>query len=356
MATAVPGQQSGAAGIARVWSAPPVLALRMRLKRQRLCLRGRRARRALTPVVDRTGAIRPGMVLVFATIRNEAERLAHFLRHYRALGAGHFLFVDNASDDGSVALLADQPDVSLWQTGASYKAARYGMDWMHALLGLHGHGHWCAVVDADELLVYPHWPTRPLPALAAWLEARGQRALAALMVDLYPDGPLSQAAIAPDADPTEVLCWFDPANTIFAAHPQHGATLALGGPRARAFFAQTPQRIPTQSKVPFLRWDRRNAFVNSTHAILPRRLMDLPARDGGEALSGVLLHTKFLPSIAERSAEEITRRQHFAQPRAYLPYYQALIADPVLRVPASARLEGWQSLEAAGLMGRSDWA
>lgn len=328
----------------------------MALKRQRLVMRGRLAARALRPVADRTVSIRPGGVLVFATIRNEAERLGHFLRHYRALGAAHFLFVDNASDDGSVALLADQPDVSVWHTTAGYKAARYGMDWMHALLGRYGHGHWCAIVDADELLVYPHWPTRPLPALADWLDAQGQKALAALMVDLYPDGRLSEAGVAPDADPTEALCWFDSAGYIITRHPLHGTPVALGGPRARAFFADSPGRMPTQSKMPFLRWNRRWAFMNSTHAILPLRMARLQALDGGEALTGALLHTKFLPSVGARSAEEIGRQQHFANPEAYGAYYRALMADPVLRVPGSARLTGWRALEDAGLMGRSDWA
>ena len=47
------------------------------------------------------------------TVRNEIVRLPYFLDYYRRLGAGHFLVVDNGSDDGTHEYLADQPDVSV---------------------------------------------------------------------------------------------------------------------------------------------------------------------------------------------------------------------------------------------------
>ncbi len=47
--------------------------------------------------------------------------------------------VDNGSTDGSAELLAGEPDVSLWTTGTSYKASRFGVDWLTWLQVLHGH-------------------------------------------------------------------------------------------------------------------------------------------------------------------------------------------------------------------------
>ena len=41
--------------------------------------------------------------------------LDDFLRHYRALGVDRFVVLDNGSTDGSVDLLARQPDVDLYQ-------------------------------------------------------------------------------------------------------------------------------------------------------------------------------------------------------------------------------------------------
>ena len=108
--------------------------LRLRARRQWYLGRAIRRRGRLTPVADRTGAIGPDSILAFVTQRNEGVRLPYFLDYYRRLGIDHFLFVDNDSDDGSRAYLAAQPDVSLWMTTDSYKASRFGMDWIAWLL------------------------------------------------------------------------------------------------------------------------------------------------------------------------------------------------------------------------------
>ena len=97
----------------------------MRLRRKRCHLRAWRRSRELSVVRDRTGAIKADAIIVLSTVRNERVRLPFFLRYYRKLGVDHFLIVDNGSDDGSREYLAEQPDVSLWATGAGYKQARF---------------------------------------------------------------------------------------------------------------------------------------------------------------------------------------------------------------------------------------
>lgn len=330
-------------------------AYRLRNLRRLLLARAIHRRRQLTPLADRTAAIRRGDILGFLCVRNEAQRLPFVLDHHRRLGVRHFLVVDNASTDGTAALLRDQPDVSLWQTGASYKASRFGMDWLTWLLMRHGHGHWCLTLDADEILVYPHWQTRPLPALTDWLDGQGQPCLGALTVDLYPEGPVSQASYAPGQDPVQVLQWFDAGNYQVQVQPRMRNLWIQGGARARAFFAQTPRRAPTLNKIPLVRWHWRHAYVNSTHALLPPRLNQVYATDGGELTTGVLLHTKFLPGIVERSAEEKSRGEHFADGAQYASYYDHLTRDPVLHSSTSTRYTGWRQLEALGLMSRGGW-
>lgn len=330
-------------------------AYQWRRRRQLRLARALARWRDLASIADRTERIAPGDVLVFVTLRNEATRLPYFLQHYRALGVRHFLVVDNDSTDGSRDLLADAGDVSLWHTRASYRRARFGMDWMQALLMRHGHGHWCLTVDADELLIYPHHETRPLPALTDWLDARGDVALGALMLDLFPQGPLDRVRYRPGQDPTEVLAWYDSANYTIQRKRDTGALRIQGGPRARMFFADRPERGPTLTKVPLVRWNWRYVYTNSTHAMLPRHLNRIYDTEGGEKLSGVLLHTKFLPEIAAKSAEEKTRRQHFGEPGAFDAYYDALTRAPDLWHAHASRYRGWRQLEAEGLMSRGEW-
>ncbi|SIO48952.1 Glycosyl transferase family 2 [Rhodovulum sp. ES.010] len=327
----------------------------MRWTRRRLLVRALRKHSQLRPVVDRTVAIRKGDILGFSTVRNEAERLPYFLRHHRALGVAHFLFVDNASDDGTRDYLAAQPDVSLWCTGHSYKLSRFGIDWLTWLMMRFGHGHWCLTLDADELLVYPHHDTRDLTALTAWLDARGRPAMGAILLDLYPKGPVGAPDYRPGQDPTEVLGWFDAGNITTKYQPPLRNLLVRGGVRARMFFADAPARAPTLSKTPLIRWKRHYAYVSSTHSALPARLNRVRGLEAGGLPSGVLLHTKFLPSIVAKSREEKRRREHFANSALYETYYDALIANPELWCPESIRLEGWRQLEALGLMSRGDW-
>ncbi|MFN3661453.1 glycosyltransferase family 2 protein [Yoonia sp.] len=332
-----------------------LMAYRMRWKRRRFLFRIWRKRHEITPVQVRPDAIRPDTILCFATVRNEMARLPYFLEHYRKLGIGHFLFVDNASDDGTSAFLAVQPDASLWTTSHSYRLSRFGMDWLGWLQWQYGHGHWCLSVDADELLTYPYADSRDLCDLTRHLDQRGVTSLGAIMLELYPKGPISAIQHDPATDPIQSLNWFDPANYREKLHPVYQNLWVQGGVRDRVFFTTRPERAPTLSKVPLVRWHWRQVYVSSTHQMLPRRLNHVFDRQGGQRVTGVLLHTKFLPDIMPKSHEEMTRRQHFENSNLYTAYHEELAQGPDLWSPQSCRYEGWEQLTALGLMSKGDW-
>ncbi|MGY6547458.1 MAG: glycosyltransferase family 2 protein [Roseinatronobacter sp.] len=327
---------------------------RMRWKARRL--NGRAILRARDLQLVRRGQWERGAILLFCTIRNEIERIDWFFSHYRRLGVEHFIFIDNDSTDGTRERLMAAPDATVYATRASYKASRFGMDWITWAMLRHGCGHWCVVADADELLIYPHWPSRPLGALTAWLDRENLPVLPAMMLELYPKGPLDAVPCLPGADPVEVLTWFDAANYTITHRPLLDCLLIQGGPRARQFFGTTPQRAPTLTKLPLIKWSARNAWVNSTHSILPRHLNRVFDETGGERISGMLLHTKFLPTIVEKARIEKARGQHFGNAPVFDAYYDSLACAPDLWTPGSTRYEGWEQLEALGLISRGGWA
>lgn len=329
---------------------------RLRLQRKRWRIRALRKRRQLTNVRNHTANIRPDDILLFSTFRNEEVRLPFFLEYYRKLGVTQFLMVDNDSTDGGGDYLAQQPDVSLWHTTGSYKRARFGVDWLNWLQRKYGHGHWCLVVDPDEFLVYPFCDTRPLQALTDWLDASSIKSFGAMLVDMYPKGPMGQTPYTRGQDPLDIACWFDSGNLSISKNHRFGNLWIQGGPRARMFFPDAPERAPALNKIPLVKWDRRYTYASSTHMLLPRGLNLVYDEWGGEKASGALLHTKFLDTFSAKAEEELERGQHYAASHEYKAYAASLSKDPDLWCKWSEKYINWRQLEILGLMSKGNWA
>ncbi len=328
----------------------------LRLERKKYLVRAWRKSRSLRTVVNRTEAIKYKDVLCFCTLRNERPRLPYFLSYYRDRGIRHFFFVDNDSDDGSREYLAEQPDCSVWTTADSYKRARFGMDWINRLLRLYGHRHWCLVVDPDEFLVYPFSDTRPIPALTDWLESSSIKSFGAMLLDMYPKGPITAQPYQEGQDPFEIACWFDAGNYTIERNWDYGNLWIQGGPRARSFFLDKPARAPALNKIPLVRWHKSYTYASSTHMLLPRGLNLVYDEWGGEKTSGVLLHAKFLDTFTEKATEELERKQHYAASAEYRAYADGLSQNPDFWTKWSERYINWRQLEILGLMSKGNWA
>lgn len=329
---------------------------RLRIQRKRWRIRALRKRTELSSVKNRSGKTRPDDIFLFVTLRNERIRLPYFLKYYRDLGVNHFFIVDNGSDDGSRAYLESQHDVSLWHTGASYRRARFGADWLNWLLRRHAHGHWALVVDVDEFFVYPFCDTRPIRALTDWLDASSVRSFGAMLLDMYPKGKFGAQPYAEGQNPFEITDWFDSGNYMISRNEFYGNLWIQGGPRARAFFDDMPKKAPALNKVPLVKWDRAYTFVSSTHMLLPRGLNLVFDEWGGEKVSGCLLHAKFLNTFAAKSEEEMQRKEHFSSSQEYAAYNAKLSENPDLWCKWSEKYINWRQLEILGLMSKGNWA
>ncbi|WP_353392892.1 glycosyltransferase family 2 protein [Ruegeria sp. HU-ET01832] len=328
----------------------------MRLRRKRRILRCVRKRRDLSTVSNNTGKIKRRDTLLMSVVRNEKIRLPYFLEYYRKLGVNHFLFVDNDSDDGTAEFLAAQPDVSVWHTNASYRRATFGIDWSNYLLRKYAHGHWVLTVDPDEFFIYPFCDTRPLRALTDWLDGCAVRSFGTMLLDMYPRGPVDAQVYTEGQDPFEIARWFDSGNYMITRNPEYGNLWIQGGPRARVFFRDTPSKAPALNKIPLVKWDRRYAYVSSTHSLLPRGLNQVYDEWGGEKTSGALLHAKLINTLGEKAREEMGRRQHYRKSGEYQAYAQGLDEQPVFWCTWSEKYINWRQLEILGLMSKGNWA
>ncbi|MCJ8138362.1 glycosyltransferase family 2 protein [Falsirhodobacter halotolerans] len=328
----------------------------LRVRREWHRLRAWRRLADLKGVANRTGRIQRGDILLFCTLRNERIRLPYFFDYYRRMGVNHFLFVDNGSDDGTRDYLVRQEDASVWTTTASYRRAHFGVDWLNGLQGRFGHNHWCLTVDADEFLVYPFCDTRPLRALTDWLQSCSIRSMSAMMLDMYPKGSIGAKPYHEGQNPFEIAEWFDPGNYQISRNGQYGNVWIQGGPRGRAFFGDAPYSAPALNKIPLVRWNRRYAYISSTHMMLPRGLNSTYDRWGGEQVSGCLMHAKFIDTFGAKAQEEMRRGEHYAQSREYAAYRERIEAEPDLWTRWSERYVNWRQLEILGLISKGNWA
>jgi len=283
-------------------------------------------RRPVAPTLRRLDSRRltpTASVPAFACVRNELQRLPAMLEHHRRLGVDTFHVVDNGSTDGSVDYLRAQPDVHLWATAESYAAARYGTDWMLALMADHSGDGWRLVVDADELFVYPGYEHTSIVELCRHLDREGADALLALMVDMYSDRPIAETDYETGADPLSVCPWFDrqPWTTRrdeFAGHDAHPSF--FGGARLRVFGVPPDVDVDTYytvNKVPLFRGTSGLSPSPGFHWI-----------DGGRVSAGraALLHWKYLAGLATDARREADRGEHWAEASQYRRYAVALDA------------------------------
>lgn len=333
----------------------PFAAYSRRYERKRRLISAARRSLDLRKRRVATDQIKPGDILLFATLRNEAPRLDYFLSYYRDLGVDHFLIVDNGSDDGSAEMLEAATDVSLWSTHSSYRQSNFGVHWLNALMHRYAHGHWCVVVDPDEFLVYPHCDTRDLRMLTEHLDAADRVSMGTILLDLYGDGPVADTTCAAGENPVAAAPWFDPANYFMRRNDRYRNLWIQGGPRLRAFFADRPMHAPALNKIPLVKWSRGSVYVSSTHALLPRKYNITYDHESGERLTGALLHTKFLATMSHKVAEEVERGEHFADGREYRAYSQQIDRGLTLWTEHSVTYEDWRQLVALGLMSRGGW-
>lgn len=278
-----------------------------------------------------------GEVRLFAIVKNEQSRLPYFLEYYRKLGFDRFFFLDNASEDGTVAYLLEQPDCHVFSTSNLYSEAKSGIRWMKELLDLYGQGHWCLVADADELLVYPHCEEIGIHHFCEYLDREGSDIFFAFLLDMYPKDDLAKAVCVPGKPFLEITPFFDKDYTFVDRIHLRGEKPfppqeVIGGPRSRCFYGDQGKdsylrrltmhvieravmnlrnrgipfpyirlKATPIYKVPLVKWKKGYAYTASTHIINPMRL---------SAVSGALLHFKFFSDFHERAVKAVKSGQY----------------------------------------------
>lgn len=265
------------------------------------------------------------------------------------LGIDEFIVVDNRSTDGLAALLKGRPGLSYFYADGEYRSARFGVDWVNAILSRYCHRKWILYVDADEFLVFPHSDVRNIRMLTDHFERSGQQSMNVVMLDMYSERAPGDNLCAPGVDPVDVCALYDSSGYDARFDPCTRTTWIKGGVRGRTYFADDIWKGPALNKTVLVSWRRHYAFLKSTHEVWPYRINAPAARTGGK-ISGALLHFKFLGDINLRLNSEALRQQHTSEYDAYTLSPGAKAASPNFVGPSTARFENWRSLLRDGLI------
>lgn len=312
------------------------------------------------------GTVAAGGMAVFGIFRNEMSFLPAFLAHYRSLGAGQFLILDDRSDDGTREYLLAQPDCVVLHSSLGFgqkviltdgagETERAGTLLKSAIPRRYLAGRWALYVDADEFLFLPPGIT-DLSSITTFLERRGQRSVVASLVDFYPldisgYGQPSRAATL--ADLLAESPYFDATRLLVV--PPGGQPRRVGTGASMRLFerfgiierrAASPPTTPRAAwlKTPLLKWDADVRMQGSHEANIA------PPSDFILAIA----HFKFGPDVLRRSAAAIAWKSHANNASKY-HFYTRLIqrmqaSGQGFVGPHSRRFESGEDLVAAGLM------
>jgi hypothetical protein len=287
--------------------------------------------------------------IVYSVIRNEADRLEEFLRHYRGAGVERFCFIDNGSGDGGLEFLLDQPDCDVHQIVGPFEwRKKHG--WITLAIDMAGRGRdeWHLYADADEHFVFDGFGDRSFRELAERMERKGVTRVRAMLVDMYQDGPLLETAYVPGQRLIEAYPWFDAAG--YDERVFREIVSRKGGPRQRVFGPASEQFRPEMTKYPLFKLSGRDVFAN------PHHVWPYEENFKSECMIGIL-HFKFLPDTLKRIDRAVSQENYWGGSIEYKCYKEILSKNPKLSLvgDVSRRYGSPASLLDAGLIAPVSW-
>jgi hypothetical protein len=264
-----------------------------------------------TPVPDKRQEIR-----LFMVVRNASLRLPFMLDYYFSQGVDRIFVLDNDSSDDTRDIILSKKDAHLFYTKDKYA---HQSSWVDLLLRRFGIGHWCLIVDADEMLVYPHYERTTLQDLCVFLDKESFDAMDCVLLDMYTDSSLNAIEYTKGMNPLLVAPFFDRKSYTTARGPVYmskinviykGPERMYGGMRKRMFGIDA-----CLSKFPLVKYNKSMFLSAGTHFVHGARAADL---------RGALLHFKYLNDFSARVKEEVKREAHWDNAFEYKGYLKTL--------------------------------
>src|SRR5215207_6299639 len=282
-------------------------------------------------------------LVVVCLVRDSRPYAKSFVEHYRSLGAKHLFFLDNGSSDGTVEALKKYDNTTILRSKLPYKG--YRLAFKRFLIDRFGKkDRWCLYADIDELFDYPYSDVVGLGSLLGYLTEKSYTAVAAQMLDMFPEEPLSgREGNLQDEPLKERLRFYDISNisrrSIKELHHLHNRNNTLESDEIEMFRDGIQNTIfgskPLRTKFPLVFTDGRiKPFDRSSHWVDNAKIADITC---------VLLHYKFLDGYFHKQAAQAVRegRYHKNSPgwTSFDKYLEVLDKNPALKMKRESARE-----------------
>src|SRR5215211_4079332 len=279
-------------------------------------------------------------LVVVCPVRDSRPYIKSFVEHYLSLGVKHLFFLDNGSTDGTVEALKGYENVTVLQTGLPYRNPKRGGGGTEALFKQYlverfgKKGRWCLCADIDELFDYPYSDVVRFDSLLGYLNANSYTAVAAQMLDMFPEEPLSSQASNPLDEPLKERHRFYDISNIRRVNIKELPRLRnntlesddieffYGGIRNTLFPSKYTNDL---TKFPLVFSDDRiKPMDESSHWADNARVADFTC---------VLLHYKFLDGYFHQQATQAVREGQYSNNSVlYKRSLEVLERNPILQV------------------------
>src|SRR5215213_1151573 len=282
----------------------------------------------------------PDELVVVCNVRDGRPYVKSFVEHYRSLGAKHLFFLDNNSTDGTVEALKNYDNTTVLRSKLPWK--EYEVLFKQYPVGRFGRkNRWCLYADIDEHFDYPYSDVVGLDSFLGYLNSNSYTAVAAQMLDMFPEEPLSGREENLEDEPLkERLRFYDISNisrrSIKELHHLHNRNNMLESDEIEMFRDGIQNTIfgskPLRTKFPLVFTDGRiKPFDRSSHWVDNAKIADITC---------VLSHYKFLDGYFHKQAAQAVREgQYHNNSARYKRYLEVLDKNPALQMKRESARE-----------------
>lgn len=281
-------------------------------------------------------------LLVISVVRNGEPYVNAFVKHYRALGIKHFVFLDNGSTDRTLEMLCATDNATVLQARVPYR--KYENTMKRYLAERFSQGKWNLCADIDEHFDYPFSKELKLKDFLRYLNSNGYTAVAAQMLDMFSECPLVVLKGKVDENLKEANPYYDISNLekteyLWSKRSNPAIKMHWGGIRKTVFgsdngLTKSPLVLMDGKVRPFITW----------HHVKGAKMADL---------SCVLMHYPFVGTFQYKVKDAVlTGRYGFKVSDEYRAYAETLERDPqvTLKLASAQRFKGLEPLIGQGFL------